>query len=84
MTHYKEVILGGDIMFVNKIPFFMTISRHIKFCTAEMLTNQKNQTILSAIKQVKKIYMKRGFQLKHMLVDGQFESMRAELSPTSK
>jgi hypothetical protein len=80
MTHYKQLILGGDIMFVNKIPFFMTISRHIKFCTAEMLTNQKSPTILSAIKQVKKIYMKRGFQLDHMLMDGQFEPLRADLA----
>ena len=27
--HYQEVTLGCDIMFVNKIPFLMSISRHI-------------------------------------------------------
>jgi hypothetical protein len=80
MTHYKQLILGGDIMFVNKIPFFMTISRHIKFSTAEMLKNQKSATILAAIKQVKSIYMKRGFHLSHMLMDGQFEPIRAVLA----
>jgi arginine deiminase len=80
MTHYKKLILGGDIMFVNKIPFFVTISRHIKFGTVEMLRNQKAKTILVAIKQVKSIYMQRGFQLNHMLIDGQFELLRANLA----
>ena len=37
LTQDHGVLLGGDIMFVNKIPFFMTISRYIKFGTAEML-----------------------------------------------
>ena len=41
MNHYKNIILGGDIMFVSKIPFFVTISHHhVKFGTAEMLQNQ--------------------------------------------
>jgi hypothetical protein len=40
MNQYKNIILGGDIMFVNKIPFFVTMSHHVKFGTAEMLQNQ--------------------------------------------
>jgi hypothetical protein len=31
MNHYREVVLGGDIMFVNRVAFFVTISRNIKF-----------------------------------------------------
>ena len=30
---YMEVTLGADIMYVNGIPFFITISRHIQFGT---------------------------------------------------
>ena len=63
MNQYKSIILGGDIIFVNKIPFFVTMSRHIKFGTAEMLQNQQSKTILRAIKQVKSAYMKRGFKI---------------------
>jgi hypothetical protein len=80
MEHYRDLTLGGDIMFVNGIPFFMTISRNIKFGTAEMLKTQHNKTILAAIKQVKSVYMKRGFKIKHMLMDGQFESLRADIA----
>ena len=80
MSHYRDVVLGGDIMFINKIPFFMTVSRHIKFGTAEMLQNQQSKTMLAAIKQVKGIYMKRGFRLNVLLMDGQFEVLRGDLA----
>ena len=62
MSQYREVVLGADIMFINRIPFFMTISQCIKFGTDKMLKNQQNKTILMAIKQVKSLYMQRGFQ----------------------
>jgi hypothetical protein len=34
MERYHDILLEGDIMFVNKIPFFMTISRNIQFGTS--------------------------------------------------
>ena len=36
---YKELILVGDIMFINSIRFINTISIHLKFMTAEHITN---------------------------------------------
>ena len=38
---YQNVIISGDIMFINKVPFFVTISHKIKFSTAEALPNRK-------------------------------------------
>jgi hypothetical protein len=80
MSRYREVILGGDIMFVNKIPFFMTVSRYIKFGTVEALQDQTAKTILGAIKKVKSVYMKRGFKISVLLMDGQFETLRGDLA----
>ena len=40
MSRYQTVTAAGDIMFVNKLPFFVTISRHIKCSTSEFLANQ--------------------------------------------
>jgi acetolactate synthase regulatory subunit len=80
MSHYCNVILAGDIMFVNKIPFFLTISQSIKFGTAEMIKDQKAKTILAAIKQVWSVYRKRGFNITTMLMDGQFEVIRADVA----
>jgi hypothetical protein len=58
MSQYRDVTIAGIVMFVNKVPFFMTISRHIKFGMAEMSTSQKAVMRLAAIEQVKLAYMK--------------------------
>jgi hypothetical protein len=73
-------MLGGDNIFVNKIPFFTTISRNIKFRTVKALKNQKTGTILLAIKEVNRLYMKRGLKITHMLMDGQFKPLSGALS----
>jgi len=79
MRHYHDVTLAADIMFVNRMPFFVTISRNIRFATSEMIGNQRGQTLLKAISQVISLYQLRGFRVTHILMDGQFESLRADL-----
>ena len=70
LTHYKNVTLAGHIMFINMIPFFVTMSRHLRFSTAENVANQNMKTLLASMKQVKSTHMKRGFILTHVLMDG--------------
>jgi hypothetical protein len=67
-------------MFVNRIACFVSISRNIKFTTTKMIQNQQNKTIINAIKQIKSIYMKHGFVITTILLDGQFESLRGDLA----
>jgi hypothetical protein len=80
MTRYKAVTLAVDVMYVNQIPFLMTVSRHIKFGTAEMLKSKSDASLLDAIKHVKKAYATRGFKLTYILADRQFKSLRADLA----
>ena len=47
--HYQDVTLACDIMYVNKIPFLMSISRHIRFGTAQHIKYQQGMTIFSGI-----------------------------------
>jgi hypothetical protein len=68
MECYRNIVLGGDIMFVNKIPFFMTISRNIQFGTSESLPNQSAKSILGSVKKIKQLYSQPGFQITHMIV----------------
>ena len=77
---YHKVTLAGDIMFVNSMPFLVTISRHIKFSTNELLENQWLPTIIKAIDNVRKLYKKRGFHTKTIIMDGQFDGLRANLA----
>ena len=67
-------------MFVNKLPFLVTTSRHLRFGTTEMINNQRKPTIMKAIQHVLNIYQTRNFKGTHLLMDGQFETMKDEVS----
>ena len=45
LTRHQRIELAADIMFVNTIPFMVTISRHIMFTSAECLKSRKIDTI---------------------------------------
>ena len=77
MDRYKQVTLGIDIMKVNKLPFLVSISRALKFGTVELVANQKMPTVLGAVKHIHALYTKRGFKIKFVLADGEFESLRS-------
>jgi len=76
LERHGNVTLAVDIMYINEIPFVMTTSRAIHFGTAESIKNKKISTIMIAIKQVIEAYKARGFQLRHILADEQFEHAR--------
>jgi hypothetical protein len=80
MNRYKKVTIAGYIMKINKIPFMMTISRHIKFGTNEKLENMKKETLAQCIRNIRAVYMKRGFEITHILMDGQFETLCGDLA----
>jgi len=77
---YRDITLCADIMFVNKIPFFVTISRHLRFATSENIGNMKIKTIQKSLRQIKAAYAKRGFRIRHAHMDGQFEPLMAVMA----
>lgn len=58
---HRDVMLCADIMFVDRFPFFITISQKLNFGTVESIPNQKPDAILKAFCHVKSIYHARGF-----------------------
>ena len=80
MQQYRHVTLSTDIMKVNGIPFFMTISNHIKFGSAGKLDSMENSMILKHFKLVMGVYAVRGFRVTIIMADNQFESMRGKLA----
>ena len=80
MRQYRHVTLGADIMHANSIPFFVMVSRHIKFGTIEPLINRKQEVLVNAIKAVVQIYRRAGFQVTQSLMDGKFESLHGKLA----
>ena len=80
MQQYRDVTLSVDIMKVNNIPFFMTISKHIKFGTTGKLDSMKNKIIVKHFKLVFGLYTNRGFRVKLFMADNQFKSMRVDIA----
>jgi hypothetical protein len=80
MDHHRKITLCVDAMKVNKMPFLASISRAINLGTVAWLKNAKADAMLSHIKDVRNICVKRGFLLEIVEVDGQFEPLRGELA----
>ena len=49
LDRYKNVTLADDIIFVNNIRFFITISRHMQFGAAEIITDEKTRTMIQSV-----------------------------------
>ena len=80
LEHYGEVTLCVDLMYVNKVPLLVTLSRNIKFGTMEAVTDRKETTLLSSIKGVISLYKKAGFKVTVALMDGEFVPLRGGLA----
>lgn len=80
MNRYKDVVVAADLMYINGITFFITISRNIKFGTIEMVRSKSTKVIMKSIIQINNAYSGRGFNITHLLMDGEFESIRGELA----
>ena len=80
MSRYRHVTLAADVMYVNKIPFFVSIARDIKFSTTQKLDGQKTPMLLDAVKKIQQVYQHRGFEVVYLLMDGQFEPICGDLA----
>ena len=75
-----DVILAGDIFFVNQVLFLATISENIKLTTAQYLKDHKASTILSVISKVQALYTKRGFVIRQTLIDRESKPPQDDLN----
>jgi len=79
MEKHSDVTLAIDVMFINRIPFVITTSRNIHFGTAELVKDMKKATLITSIEQVMQAYTTRGFRVKAILGDGQFQHIQQEI-----
>ena len=72
---HKEITLSADIFFVDGLPFFTSVSQHIRFVTVDRLIDQKGPTLVNALLRVLALYMKRGFVVAMCHMDNQFQCL---------
>ena len=82
LEEHGNVTLMTDIMYINKIPFIVTLSRAIRFGTIEMNEDERKSTIIKSLEQVINAYHGRGFKVQHILIDRQFECIRKHMEAT--
>jgi hypothetical protein len=73
---HKEVFMTTDIFFVNNIPFFLTLSRHICFTAVNHLTDRTVPQIFKAFKEMHQYYLQRGFHITTVHADGEFAPLK--------
>ena len=67
-------------MFVNGLPFLTTFSRDIRFGTAEHVPSRTAKQLANSLMKVVKLYAKGGFVVRNVLMDGEFEKFKPEIS----
>jgi hypothetical protein len=76
LNMHREVFLTVDIFFVNKIPFFLTLSRKICFTAVNHLADRTVLQIFQAFKEQYQYYLHRGFRITTVHGDGEFEPLK--------
>jgi hypothetical protein len=73
------VTLAIDIMFVNGLPFLVSISQKIKFTTGEYLIGRKQNHLVNSIRKIINLYKQRGLRIETALSHREFECLRGDL-----
>jgi hypothetical protein len=73
---HKEVFLTTDIFFVNKIPFFLTLSGNICVTAVNHLADRTVPQIFEAFKEMYQYYLQRGFHITTVHADGEFSPLK--------
>ncbi len=71
----QNVTLTADVMFVNGLPFFVTLSCYIKLITIEFLPSRTIPMLCNTLKKTLTIYRRGGFTVRTCLMDMEFEKM---------
>jgi hypothetical protein len=79
MSLNRNVTLLIDIMFVNGLPFMVSVSRKIKYTTVEYLPGRKQPQLVMSIKKIVNLYTSRCFTVDTALMDREFECLRSDL-----
>lgn len=80
INSHGKVTICMDIFFVDGLAFLSTVSRGIRFVTAEYIPSRHiMKQVLPCIKHVNNLYNKRGLKIIMIHADEEFSSLRDEL-----
>ena len=78
-NQHQFVTLTADVMFVNGVPFLVTLSRQIRLRTAEHIPTRSASQLSSSLIKVCRMYERGGFTVKMILMDQEFTKLEGAL-----
>ena len=78
LERYGMVTLGIDVMHINRRPFILSVSKHIKYFQCIGTRNKSPKSFLNAFEKMKAEYMVRGFVLKMIYANPAFATCETE------
>jgi hypothetical protein len=76
LEQHQRVTLVVDAMFVNGIPFLLSMARGLNLVTAEHMPTRTAKQLAAGIVRVMDLYSRGGFQVGMVLMDNEFEKLR--------
>eukprot|EP00957_Ditylum_brightwellii_P162121 12343332-Ditylum_brightwellii.AAC.1 len=77
---HNKVTVAADLMYINAIPFMVSIARKIKFITIQRLIKKARSELFKAIKNIVVTYWPRDFYPEVMLMDSEFKYLGEALA----
>ncbi len=68
--------MAVDVMFVNRVPFLVSMARGLNLVTAEHMPTRTAKQLVVGIVRVINLYSRGGFQVGTVLMDNKFEKLR--------
>ena len=75
----KNVTLVVDVMFVNNLPFLITMSRNIRYVTVEHIKSRTVNRLCKGIIRVLRLYGRAGLTVQTAMMDLEFEPVKEPL-----
>ena len=75
----REITLTADVMFVNQVPFLITLGWHIGLVTTNHLPRWIAKHIAKILSRVVHVYNRGGFKVQTMFMGNEFNQVGDEL-----
>jgi hypothetical protein len=76
LERHQLVTLAVDVMFVNGVPFLVSMDRGLNLVTAEFTPSRTAKQLAAGITRMIDLYSRGGFQVGMVLMDNEFDKLR--------
>ena len=74
----QSIVIDADLMFLNKMPFLISVTQRIVFTTIEWIKDGKTPTLANELDHVLTFYKIYGCKVKQLIFDIDFKNKKIE------